>query len=84
MQKQNLTSASHALFNRRPDERFESLDHLMQHCSEDKRRSIERWHAPSEVSAVAEDGTARSSFRRSSVSLERLEFFTGVQARKRE
>lgn len=54
MQKQNLTRASNALFERRPDERFESLDALMRHCEEDKARSMELWQAPKDVTPVAE------------------------------
>jgi hypothetical protein len=56
MQKQNLTRASRELFSRSPDERFETLDDLWRHCREDKERSSERWHSPSEIKTLPNEG----------------------------
>lgn len=56
MQKQNLTRASGELFARNPDERFETLDALWAHCRADKADSTDRWHSPSEIRAVPDDG----------------------------
>lgn len=42
----HLTKAAKQLFERSPDERFESLDTLYQHCLEQKEHSQDRWHPP--------------------------------------
>jgi uncharacterized protein DUF932 len=44
-----LTRASEELFKRSPDERFETLDALWQHCREEKKASEDRWHLPERV-----------------------------------
>lgn len=51
-----LTQASRELFSRTADERFESLDLLHQHCVQDKQRSRDRWHSPTEIHSVADEG----------------------------
>ena len=42
----NLTQASRELFSRSPDERFESLDALYEHCQRGRERSQDRWQLP--------------------------------------
>ena len=42
----NLTRASKELFTRSPDERFESLGDLCQHCRQEKELARDRWHPP--------------------------------------
>lgn len=42
----NLTQASRELFSRPPDERFESLDALYQHCQRDREIALDRWQLP--------------------------------------
>lgn len=39
----NLTQASNELFQRSPDERFESLDELLFHCTRQRESSAEYW-----------------------------------------
>jgi hypothetical protein len=56
MQKQNLTAGSRELFSRSPDERFETLDSLFQHCREVKENSTERWHSPTEIQSLPNAG----------------------------
>jgi hypothetical protein len=53
---QNLTQASRELFRRNPDERFETLDLLHQHCVQDKQRSTDRWHSPLEIRSTPVEG----------------------------
>lgn len=65
----NLTQASEELFRRSADERFETLDDLIQHCREEKRSSEDRWHLPQQVKlqkledslgvALSDDGNFR-------------------------
>jgi hypothetical protein len=45
----HLTAASQELFRRSPDERFESLQDLWEHCNGSKEKSRDHWHAPSSV-----------------------------------
>lgn len=56
MQKQNLTRGSSEHFKRSPDERFETLDALWRHCREGKERSSEKWHSPTEIEALPNEG----------------------------
>ncbi len=42
----NLTQASRELFSRPPDERFESLDALLEHCRNQRELSRDRWQLP--------------------------------------
>lgn len=46
---QNLTAASNELFRRSPDERFESLEALGNHCLRRKQLSLDRWHSPGDL-----------------------------------
>ncbi len=48
---QNLTRAHNELFRRGPDERFDSLVDLWQHCHDEKERSVDRWHPPQGIKA---------------------------------
>lgn len=50
--KSNLTKASRELFNREPDEAFESLPALARHCQDRKDRSVDRWVPPRALRAV--------------------------------
>lgn len=52
----NLTRASEELFRRRPDERFESLTDLWQHCQNEKEGSVDRWHQPPAFKPQPTDG----------------------------
>jgi hypothetical protein len=54
----NLTRAHEELFRRTPDECFESLEALREHCRGQKRESLDRWQAPSSVAVLA-NGTLR-------------------------
>lgn len=66
----NLTQAHKELFRRSPDERFESLEALAQHCQQQREKSTDRWHRPKELIpnpfdhhlelAIENDGTARA------------------------
>lgn len=49
---QNLTAASNELFRRSPDECFESLAALDEHCRLRKQASLDRWHPPADLAAV--------------------------------
>ena len=53
---QNLTAASAELFRRSPDEVFESLTSLHQHCASRRAGSLDRWHPPNELRARAGEG----------------------------
>jgi hypothetical protein len=52
----NLTRANRELFSRGPDERFESVSALWQHCQQQHEQSQERWHPPEAIKTVAENG----------------------------
>lgn len=45
----NLTDASQQLFERREDERFDSLQALFEHCQRDKTEAQDRWVPPQDV-----------------------------------
>ena len=47
----NLTRAHHELYRRTPDEAFDSLPSLLQHCQRQREHSTDRWIAPNDVSA---------------------------------
>jgi histone H3/H4 len=47
--------AHQELFRRTPDETFESLQTLWEHCDQQKARSTDRWFAPRELSARVSD-----------------------------
>lgn len=51
----NLTHANRELFTRNPDETFDSVSSLWQHCQRQKDNSTERWHPP-EATKVAPSG----------------------------
>ena len=51
-----LTRAHQELFRRTPDETFETLQSLWDHCDRQKDRSTDRWFAPRELSAAISDG----------------------------
>lgn len=53
---QNLTAASAELFRRSPDECFESLSDLHQHCARRRAGSLDRWHPPNELRACPHEG----------------------------
>lgn len=53
---QNLTAASSELFRRSPDECFDSLEALGNHCLRRKEASLDRWHAPSDLKLLASGG----------------------------
>ncbi|MBK8270677.1 MAG: DUF932 domain-containing protein [Planctomycetes bacterium] len=46
---QTLMSASNELFRRGPDERFDSLQALYDHCHATRTNSIDRWHPPQSI-----------------------------------
>jgi len=52
----NLTRAHDELFRRTPDECFESLGHLFEHCRRQKEASAERWAPPSDFAATVDAG----------------------------
>ena len=45
----NLTRAHRELFRRTPDETFDSLDGLWQHCQNQKETSTDLWYPPQEL-----------------------------------
>lgn len=53
----NLTMASRELFERSPDERFESLHDLYQHCLKQKERSRDIWQPPEAFAPCVEGDT---------------------------
>ena len=53
---ENLTRASHELFTRSPDQRFPSLAALWDHCNQEKRQSVDRWHPPNALKLELLDG----------------------------
>ncbi len=46
-----LSDASQQLFERSPDERFESLQSLREHCQQEKTESLDRWVPPDQLRA---------------------------------
>ena len=46
---QNLTKASQELFKRQPDECFESLTALWEHCRRQKEACVDRWVPPRSI-----------------------------------
>jgi len=51
-----LTRASEQLFERSPDERFESLAELKQHCERERTFSSDLWRSPAELTPTALEG----------------------------
>jgi hypothetical protein len=49
MERQNLTRASRELFRRSPDECFESLSALSNHCRQQQQASVDLWRPPSDL-----------------------------------
>ena len=54
--KQNLKRAHGELFRRGPDEIFDSLQKLWEHCHAERERSSDRWRPPRALRPVAEEG----------------------------
>ena len=52
----NLTRAHRELFERTPDERFDSLQQLWDRCQQDKQSSNDSWHLPQILNPSAVDG----------------------------
>lgn len=52
-----LTKASQQLFERAPDERFESLEELTAHCQREKRFSADHWQPPQSLRPHAACGS---------------------------
>lgn len=52
-----LTKASQQLFERTPDERFESLQELTAHCQREKRFSVDHWQPPQNLRPHAACGS---------------------------
>ncbi|MEK7793587.1 MAG: DUF932 domain-containing protein [Candidatus Hydrogenedentota bacterium] len=52
----NLTKAHEQLFNRAPDERFNSLPGLWEHCQREKQDSQTRWYAPVSIKTEPDNG----------------------------
>lgn len=50
-----LTHAHKELFCRTPDERFDSLEALIQHCQRQKDQSTDRWHPPNALLPYPKD-----------------------------
>ncbi len=48
---QTLTKAHTELFRRSPDEQFDSLVHLWQHCHNEKEASVQHWPQPENIRA---------------------------------
>lgn len=53
----NLDKASRELFRRKPDEFFQSLDELHQHCRSEREASSDLWRPPQLLSPHVENGT---------------------------
>jgi histone H3/H4 len=51
----NLTKAHDELYRRTPDETFDSMQALWDHCYRQRERSTDRWHAPSEIATRVEN-----------------------------
>ncbi|NOX57612.1 MAG: DUF932 domain-containing protein [Planctomycetes bacterium] len=49
---QTLKRAHNELFRRSPDERFDSLVHLWQHCHDEKEASVQHWPQPEDILAL--------------------------------
>jgi hypothetical protein len=49
METQNLTRASRELFSRSPDECFESLSALSNHCRQRQQASVDLWRPPADL-----------------------------------
>ena len=56
-----LTRACCELFMRSPDERFASLADLIQHCKEEKEKSVDLWKPPSEIGVQVSGDTIELS-----------------------
>ncbi len=56
-----LNDASQQLFERSPDERFESLRTLWEHCQQEKAESLDRWVPPEQFRAEPDAGGLRLS-----------------------
>ena len=52
---QHLTTASHELFKRTPDETFPSVAALSDHCQSQRENSAVHWHSPGRFSAKSLD-----------------------------
>lgn len=52
----HLTQAHEQLFRRNPDERFNSLSELWEHCHREKQESLTRWYAPVDVRTEPDNG----------------------------
>ncbi len=52
----HLTRASRELYRRTPDECFETLPELWQHCNREREASSERWHRPESLEVQALEG----------------------------
>lgn len=52
----NLTRAHRELFERAPDERFDSLQELWDRCQRDKQLSNDSWHLPQVLNPTTLDG----------------------------
>jgi predicted GNAT family acetyltransferase len=80
----NLMQANNELFRRSPDERFESLVELWQHCFDEQKRSVEHWPQPQELTPYPEQGrldlrlNGSSSFRMTDWSFSQLCKLAGV------
>jgi hypothetical protein len=55
----NLSQASWELFRRTPDECFDSLSALSQHCQSQKEASLDRWHPPQKLVPHTDAGDFR-------------------------
>ncbi|TWT44365.1 hypothetical protein RAS1_07790 [Phycisphaerae bacterium RAS1] len=56
---ETLTRASDELFRRGPDERFDSLQSLYDHCYATRTNSIDRWHPPQSIQPAPGGGRFR-------------------------
>lgn len=53
----NLDKASRELFKRKPDEYFQSLDALHEHCRQEREASSDLWRPPQLLAPLVEHGT---------------------------
>jgi hypothetical protein len=51
-----LTRAHEQLFRRAPDERFNTLSELWEHCHQEKQDSQTRWYAPADLKTEPDNG----------------------------
>ena len=65
---QNLTRAHDELYRRSPDERFNSLSDLWQHCYNMKQYSNEQWRTPAELAIKPADAEIKATFQDNSYS----------------